>query len=429
MEYCSQQARKPAVFEPRVIIHGGAGNITRENLSPEAWKSYEASLLRILRSTQSFLHPSSTAKSTPTAIDAAVHAVSLLESDPLFNCGIGAVFTRAGTIELEASVMVSQGMNKRGAGVSLIKHVRSPISLAAELLKRGQESSGGGAQGHVQISGATAEELAQSWELEMCDERTFWTRKRWEEHKRGLQQERVYHGNDEVVWPDGDAGWDGKEYLPQGTVGCVVLDSSGTLAVATSTGGLTNKLPGRLGDTPTLGAGFWAEHWLEHVEKSLRSGSCHNGIGTRLSSNLGTLMSFEFVRECLPNLKGKPNMMEGFDFESQHQHRSVAMSGTGNGDSFLKLSAVRTVAAFARFSNRQYVPLQTAVSWMAGPEGELQRSAEDRWGKAGEGEGGIIGIELAGSKSSIVFDFNRAMFRAWVDDKGKEHCMVFREPY
>ena len=137
---------------PRLILHGGAGNITRRNLGPEAWAQYRAALLEILRSTDDVLSNGS------TALDAATHAVTLLEENALFNAGHGAVFTRAGTNELEASVMVSRGKRKRGCAVSLLRHVKHPILLAKEMLVRGEEDivHGGGAYQHGHLSGPEA---------------------------------------------------------------------------------------------------------------------------------------------------------------------------------------------------------------------------------------------------------------------------------
>jgi len=170
----------------------------------------------------------------------------------------------------------------------LLSRVKNPIKLAREMLIRGDEIGGGGAQGHSQLSGEEAERLAREWGCEMVDPEYFWTRRRWEEHLRGLERENEGKGKDVAViaefhdpFPcdgrrgkerdekekDGNPHWNGKEYLPQGTVGAVVLDRYGTICVATSTGGLTNKLPGRIGDTPTLGAGFWAEEWVEEYHR------------------------------------------------------------------------------------------------------------------------------------------------------------------
>lgn len=106
--------------------------------------------------------------------------------------------------------------------------------------------------------------------------------------------------------------------------------------------------------------------------------------------------------------------------------RGVAMSGTGNGDSFLRVNAVRTAGAMVRFSG-QRISLAEAIRRVAGRGGELQQSAEDRWG-TGEGEGGIIGIELTNSRGTISWDFNcGGLFRAWIDDEGSERCMIFRD--
>jgi L-asparaginase len=103
------------------------------------------------------------------------------------------------------------------------------------------------------------------------------------------------------------------------------------------------------------------------------------------------------------------------------------MSGTGNGDSFLKINAVRTAAAISRYSGGD-VSLQTAVSAVAGPYGQLQQSAGDRWGKTGEGEGGIIGVECRRGKGYVVFDHNcGGMFRAWVDERGEKRFAVFQD--
>ncbi|MCJ1281886.1 hypothetical protein MMC26_001209 [Xylographa opegraphella] len=431
---------------PRIIIHGGAGNITRANLPPSAWSLYRTSLLHILRVTSALL------ASGASALDAATSAVISLEENPLFNCGRGAVFTRAGTIELEASVMVSRGYRKRGVGVALVKKVRNPIKLAREILVRGETDGGGGGngggdgdpaggsgggQGHCFLSGTTVEELAESWGLEMCEEKWHWTKRRWEEHRRGLGEEQIPSWDEVIGQRDteellddgmGDLDWDGKEYLPQGTVGCVCLDQYGTLCVATSTGGLTNKLPGRIGDTPTLGAGFWAEEWEVPSIKLAQQPQVTSPLQAMLPHSLR-----ETFGSCIPSLAGYlplPVPISTFQDEKRPQIVTcgAAMSGTGNGDSFLRINAVRTAAAISRFAPNH--SLASAAKQIAGPGGELETSAGDRWGKTGEGEGGIIGIEVVDGKGKVVFDFNcGGMFRVWVDDKGRERAMVFKEEY
>lgn len=386
-----------------------------------------------------------------------------MEDIPYFNCGKGSVFTRDGGVECEASVMTTRGHDKRACACTLISHIKNPIRFVREMLLHGNtdltgppnsggsgdpSGSEGGAQGHSVLSGATAEKLAQEWGLEMCEERYYWTKKRWEQHRRGLRKgkdkgtrseegtvQEVGSGepdderDQEDFWGD-EEGWDGLEYLPQGTVGCVVLDREGVMCVATSTGGLTNKLSGRIGDTPTIGAGFWAEEWREERSENL-SASRRRNVRPPLVRWLPDTLR-DTLGECLPALTGYESAAEE-DFVDEKRRsnngiRAVALSGTGNGDSFLRLAATRTAAAIARFSSHH--TLTAAARHVAGPGGELQRSAGDRWGKTGEGEGGIIGIELADGVGQIVAEFNcGGMFRTWIDGTGTERVMVFQEEY
>ncbi|TKA45100.1 hypothetical protein B0A49_13301 [Cryomyces minteri] len=413
------------LIKPRIIVHGGAGNITRKNLPPESYRAYRSALLSVL-------HSASNLFSLPdcTALSVATHAVTLLEDNPLFNAGKGAVFTRDGANELESSIMVSNGYRKRGVGCMMLRHVRNPIKLAREMLTR-EEENGGGTQGHCQLSGEPLEHLAEAWGLELVSPDYFWTKKRWDEHMRGLAEEEQEQSSSKTP------SIEEREYLPQGTVGCVVLDSSGMLCVATSTGGLTNKLSGRIGDTPTLGAGFWAEEWIEESRSTpqmlYQPPTAASQLESMSRGDLGGILA-----ECLPALApyvptaGQPQM---YTYDNHHTptqgkqiRHAVAMSGTGNGDTFLRTNAVRTAAAISRFS--PHASLASAVTQIAGPDGEMQRSASDRWGKTGEGEGGIIGIELVGQKAEVVWDFNcGGMFRAWVDDRGSEKFMVFKGEY
>ena len=382
--------------------------------------------------------------------------------------------------------------------------VKSPITLAAEMLRRGNDADAGGAQGHVHVSGAECERLAEQWGLELCDPSWFWTRKRWQQHLHGGEgiepPPRDGDGGDDdddgkekegpmwkqlvpdrrpdgTPWPADDPAWDLREYIPKGTVGCVVMDHTGTLAVATSTGGLTNKLPGRIGDTPTFGAGFWAEEWMDSAAFPLQSSLASNDKGTtdiipllaQKLSNLAipaTSALFSTIRACISGsgssstsnkfLNTPSTAQPPFQAASKHSSRhaqphAVALGGTGNGDSFLRLSAASAVASAVKFnaqitaphldshpadrhgimqSHRSTTTLQTAISYMADPDGQLQQSAGARWGgPEGEGEGGQIGIEMVNGEGKVCFGFNRAMWRAWIDDQGEERCMVFRGQY
>lgn len=521
-----------STFKPTLILHGGAGDIRRADLPPKLYAKYEISLQTYLRSTRDLLNNGA------TALNAAVHAVSLMEDDELFNCGRGSVFTSAGTIEMEASVMVTtveetenyhqnQGGMKRGCAVSGLRNVRNPIRLAREsLLRTGYDVNGkpnrDGGSMHMQLGAPFVEEKAREWGLEFMPDHWFWTQARWEEHRKGLRR------------PDADADSSGTEkettVLPsnplvaaQGTVGCVCLDRWGGLAVATSTGGMTNKWPGRIGDTSTMGAGFWAEAWdqvdsipssfspweelydMDHLRdedeettgEPLLSPSSPQEPDQR--NNMRSLFNgwvSSFKQKAVPNAnntntstytpvattdteisttkrKSTSYVPEQSQVFRRARRRAVAMSGTGNGDSLLRVDAARTVSSMLRFappSPSSSIPPMTfakAVTAVAGPNGELQSSAGKRWGVAGEGIGGIIGIEAEAHKNHtpaegqdypspvtdryhddsdeddildrrrrgrVVFDFNcGGMWRAWVeeDEDGVdvERVMVFREEY
>lgn len=468
------------MFKPTLILHGGAGDIQRSTLPPDLYEKYHASLLSYLRSTKDLLHDGA------AALDAATHAVSLMEDDELFNCGRGSVFTSAGTIEMEASVMVtsvrhhddeSQASMKRGAGVMGLRNVKHPIRLARESLLRtgcdadGKPNGDGGGM-HMQLVAPYVEERAKEWGLEIMPDEWFWTEKRWEEHRRGLEGKNKCEGG---------AGEEEDQELismSQGTVGCVCLDQWGNLAVATSTGGVTNKWPGRIGDTPTMGSGFWTEAWDVDYPSSSREDEEEDVPDEQEAlisptSPSSPTWGFKNIRslfsECTPSFINKtksaytsipsanPDSQQNPDDDEKgysdevESHirttrRAVALSGTGNGDSFLRIAAARTASAMARFAPPvSSTTLAQAITAIAGPGGELQSSAGKRWGTTREGEGGIIGIEAEAEVDTesqghklrygkVAFDFNcGGMWRAWVEENEyageTERVMVFRDEY
>jgi len=350
-----------------------------------------------------------------------------------------------------------------------LQHVKNPIRLAREMLIRGERDleggngehrgpmtstrddvtdaaeygegkgkGGGGAQGHSQLHKVSAERLAERWGLEIVPTKYFFVQARWDEHIAGLEKEKEGKGG------DGNASWDATAYFPQGTCGAVALDADGVLATATSTGGMTNKLTGRIGDTPTLGAGFWAEEWEEDIP-SPSFPSTENQLRERLRNQRQVLEVSDTLRgvlaDCFPSLGTYsliPTPHEDLEFRDEKRKRKggkrirgAALSGTGNGDSFLRLAAVRTASAIARY--RPNTSLQSAVSEITGPGGDLVKSAGDRWKKTGEGEGGIIGIELSvvegeEGEGTIVLDYNcGGMFRAFVNEGGKAVMRVWKE--
>ena len=391
--------------------------------------------------------PSLKTSRRPSALEAATHAVVQLEDNPLFNASHGAVFTRDGINELEASVMVSRGRAKRGVGVMGLRRVRNPIMLARKMLEHGDEdlapssqSDGGyvkpenldvpSAQGHTQLWGEAAEQLATQYGLDMVSPEYFFTQHRWDEHIRALEKEKSSSSSAYA-----SATWSADEYLPQGTVGAVAMDEDGVICVATSTGGMTNKLTGRVGDTPVPGAGFWAEEWEEEGDPTgLGSdGGFWGRVTAAVKAPSDTLVTFSeplrgLLADCLPTpflysplAPSAPRLITT---------RSMATSGTGNGDSFLRTGAGRTAGALARWKPES---MRLALTHVAGRGGVLQESAGDRWGRTGEGEGGMIGIEsvviregrgaagrVVATRSEVVMDFNcNGMFRAWIDDEGK----------
>ncbi|PTB65607.1 N-terminal nucleophile aminohydrolase [Trichoderma citrinoviride] len=448
MEYRKQRVSEDGVsIQPRLIIHGGAGNILRSNFPAEKYAAYRSALLSIVIKTQAFMNSSTPTPSTaspymyteekkqtahPSALEIATHAVVLLEDNPLFNSGHGAVFTRDGVNELEASVMVSRGLKKRGVGVMGLRRVRNPILLAKKMLEHGEDDlapagSNGkdveldvpSAQGHTQLHGPTAEKLAAKYNLPLVDPSYFFTQQRWDEHVRALEREK----SSGLSSSSSSATWHADEYLPQGTCGAVALDAEGVICAATSTGGMTNKLTGRIGDTPVVGAGFWAEEWDE--EEDVEADALLKAEpGISFAGPLKGLLADCFPTPWMYSPSFAPPTPTTTTTTTT---RSVGFSGTGNGDSFLRVNAVRTVAAIARYKPS---PARLALARVAGPGGQLQQSAGDRWGRTGEGEGGMIGLEcvlerdedgrVVGARSEVLMGYNcGGMYRAWIDDEGR----------
>jgi beta-aspartyl-peptidase (threonine type) len=207
-----------------IAIHGGAGTLAAADLTPENERAYRAGLERALRAGFVVLDAGG------TALDAAVTAVQVLEEEPLFNAGRGAVLAANGLHELDASVM--DGRDLSAGAVTGLRHVRSPIELARLVMERSP---------HVMLAGTGAEEFALEQGLQPVPNSHFAT------ERRRLELERMLQGQAEA----------GRESL-MGTVGAVALDAAGNLAAATSTGGMTGKKWGRVGDSPIIGAGTYA---------------------------------------------------------------------------------------------------------------------------------------------------------------------------
>ena len=228
-------------------IHGGAGVIERDSLTPEQDAAYRAALHRALEAGQAVLAGGG------SALDAVQAAIELMEDDPLFNAGRGAVFTAAGRNELDAAVM--NGSDLTAGAVAGLTTTRHPIAAARAVMERSP---------HVMLIGEGADTFAASAGLEQVDPAFFFTERRW----RGLESALRAQNLPIPERPAGAPGPMAESALPApplnerkfGTVGAVALDSEGRLAAGTSTGGMTAKRWGRVGDVPVLGAGTYASN-------------------------------------------------------------------------------------------------------------------------------------------------------------------------
>lgn len=228
---------------PVIAIHGGAGALSRSRMTPEREQEYREALAAIVRAGQKVL------ASGGTAVDAVQRAVTLLEDSPLFNAGHGAVFTSAATHELDAAIMDGASLNT--GAVAGVHTVKSPIALARAVMENSD---------HVLFAGEGAEAFARDHGLEIVDPDYFST----PERRAQLDRARQRAAGTAVLDHDGETAAAEEPTDPldadtkYGTVGAVALDAHGNLAAATSTGGMTNKQVGRVGDTPVIGAGTYA---------------------------------------------------------------------------------------------------------------------------------------------------------------------------
>lgn len=232
-----------------IAIHGGAGAVPRSTLTAERERQYRDGLAAALDLGYTTLEKGG------SSLDAVTAAVRALEDDPLFNAGRGAALTRDGAAELDAAIM--EGRQQRAGAVAAVRHVRNPVELARRVMEKSR---------HVLLVGAGAEEFALEEGLALVPNLYF----RTDERRAQLEAER--------------SGRPVSDLFPssQGTVGAVALDAAGDLAAATSTGGMTNKRQGRVGDSPIIGAGTYAKNGVcavsatGHGEYFIRSVAAHH---------------------------------------------------------------------------------------------------------------------------------------------------------
>lgn len=346
-----------------LVVHGGAGTMDRSRSTPELRARYKAALSKALLAGYEVLNTGG------EAMDAVVAAVSSMEDCPLFNSGRGAVFNTAGKHELETSLMLSKPPSthpdipetRRGMGITLITHARNPSQLARALYLSPETVE------HTMMSGSNAEALGAAQGVQLVDESYFFTEARWREHRRGL-------GLPEEPLPfppkagDEEVPKELLDQLPTGTVGAVALDERGCIAACTSTGGRTNKLVGRVGDTPHMGAGFWAEEW-------------------RVKG---------FFRRAWRKVRGKGAKV------------AVGVSGTGDGDYFIRLATASTIGRRMKYLDQ---PLAKAAKHCVE---ELRH------------DGGVGGVITLDNQGNVAQPLNcSGMYRGVIRPDGVPKTAIF----
>jgi len=305
-----------------LVVHGGAGTILRSTMTPAREAAYHAGLRRALEAGRLVLAAGG------AALDAVTAAVMALEDEPLFNAGRGAVFTSAGKQEMDAAIM--NGRDRAAGAIAGICGPRNPILAARAVMERTE---------HVLLIGESALAFCRAQGLPFEDIPYFFTQARWQALQDTLAMRQAGVDNQDAS-------------RKHGTVGAVARDSHGHLAAATSTGGMTAKMPGRVGDTPVIGAGTWADD------------------------------------------------------------DTCALSGTGNGEIFIRYAACHEISARMRHAGQSLAQAaQGVVMDLLAPKG---------------GSGGIIAVDRHGA---VSLPFNCAgMYRGVVQSDGVLRTAIYDEP-
>lgn len=250
-----------------IVLHGGAGTISKD-LPDSVKQSYMDDLGEALSIGEEAL------ANGESSLDVVEMVINYLEDNPKFNAGKGAVFTHEGTHELDAAIMV--GNTQNAGAITGVTTVKNPISLARMVMENSK---------HVMFAGEGAEEYADEMDVERVNQDYFYTEKRYEAYKRAISGD-----SESSVLKQSGRYWEDDKY---GTVGCVVLDKDGMLVAGTSTGGMTNKMYGRVGDVPIIGAGTYASEVVAVSmtgwgEKIMRAVSGHT-VSSYMKFNNSTL--------------------------------------------------------------------------------------------------------------------------------------------
>ncbi|QHJ00213.1 beta-aspartyl-peptidase [Xylophilus rhododendri] len=303
---------------PVIAIHGGAGTISAGTTTAAQTQAYHAALHAIVAAAQAMLLDGA------SALDACCRAVELLEEHPLFNAGHGAVFTHDETHELDAAVM--DGATLAAGAVAGVSHIRRPVRAARAVLEDGA---------HVLLAGAGAEAFARDRGLEMVEPSFFSTEARREQLHRVRGTGRIVLDHEGAAMAAAEASMSATpidEDRKFGTVGAVALDRHGHLAAATSTGGMTNKRVGRIGDSPLIGAGTYADDRTAAVsctgsgEMFIRAAAAHD-VCARMAYGGVTLATATraVVHQVLPAIGGTGGLIA----IDRHGNLSLAFNTEG----------------------------------------------------------------------------------------------------
>ena len=322
--------KKPKEIPFAIVIHGGAGYLSKENMPLKKQKQYKMALEKALNKGYEIL------ENGGTAIDAVQNTLIILENSPLFNAGKGAVFDNQGKNKMDASIMDGKTLNT--GAVAGISNVKNPIQLARIVMDSTK---------HVLLSGKGAEIFAEQHHLKFEKDAYFYTKKQHENLLKVQKKERELKLGKAVAKKETDK----KGNQKYGTVGAVALDKTGNIAAGTSTGGLTNKKYGRIGDSPIIGAGTYANNNVCGV-------SC-TGIGeyfirTLAAHEVSSLIQYkklsakeaikEVIHQQIANLGGKGGMIVldkygniAWDFNTKGMFRAYKKSTGENKTSFFEM--------------------------------------------------------------------------------------------
>jgi beta-aspartyl-peptidase (threonine type) len=297
-----------------IVIHGGAGVMSKDKMDEKARAKYKARLNEALELGEQLL------KNGAAATDVVVKVINVMENSPLFNSGKGAVFTHDGINELDASIMEGKTLN--AGAIAGVQDIKNPINAAREVMKNSE---------HVMLSGKGASEFAKQQGLEIVPNKYFYTERRYQSLQSLLKRERERTQKDNT-----------------GTVGCAVLDTHGNLCAGTSTGGMTNKKYGRIGDSPIIGAGTYANNktcavsCTGHGEYYIRLGFARDISAMMEYQNLSVTEACKKEIDKLSELEGTGGVI-GVDADG-----NIAMEFNTSGmfRGYIKSSGEKEIAIF-----------------------------------------------------------------------------------